>query len=61
VLYKLSAKKRYAFVGCNSAENNAYFVRKEALNDVVREIPMKWGYVLSKFRGPGIPTRILAI
>lgn len=49
-LYKLSIDKGYAFIGCNSAGNNAYFVRKEKLNDIVREVSLEKGYILSKFR-----------
>jgi len=36
-LYELSASKVYSFIGCNSAGNNAYFVRNDKLNDIVRE------------------------
>ena len=46
----LCREKGYAFIGCNSAGNNAYFVRRDKLGDVVREMPVKTGYVLSKFR-----------
>ena len=45
----LAEKKGYAFVGCNSAGNNAHFVRK----DKVGKIPVKsvkQGYRESKFR-----------
>lgn len=49
-LSDLSNEKGYAFVGCNSAGNNAYFVRRDKLNDVVRERPVREGYVYSKFR-----------
>lgn len=49
-LHKLSKDKGYAFIGCNSAGNNAYFVRKDKLNDTVRETSLESGYVLSKFR-----------
>ncbi len=45
----LAEKKGYAFVGCNSAGNNAHFVRK----DKAGRIPImtaKQGYVESKFR-----------
>ncbi len=49
-LYQLSSEKGYAFIGCNSAGNNSYFVRKDKLNDIVREISLEDGYVLSKFR-----------
>jgi hypothetical protein len=49
-LHRLSEKKGYAFIGCNSAGNNAYFVRRDTLNDAVREVPLERGYVRSKFR-----------
>lgn len=49
-IYELSDEKGYAFIGCNSAGNNAYFVKREAINDVVREISLEQGYVPSKFR-----------
>jgi len=49
-LHQLSDDKGYAFIGCSSSGNNAYFVRKDKLNDTVREISLESGYVLSKFR-----------
>lgn len=49
-LHQLSVDKGYAFIGCNSAGNNAYFVRKDKLNDVVRETSFQNGFVTSKFR-----------
>jgi hypothetical protein len=49
-LHGLAAEKGYAFIGCNSAGNNAYFVRLDRLNDTVREIPLEKGFVGSKFR-----------
>lgn len=49
-LYQLSANKGYSFIGCNSAGNNAYFVRKDKLNDSVREVSLENGYVMSRFR-----------
>lgn len=49
-LYELSAEKGYSFIGCNSAGNNAYFVRRDKLNDSVNEISLEIGYVLSMFR-----------
>ncbi|MCB0104075.1 MAG: hypothetical protein KDD74_18655 [Anaerolineales bacterium] len=45
----LAEKKGYAFVGCNSAGNNAHFVRKDRVGNIpVRTV--KEGYVESKFR-----------
>ncbi|MDD2714821.1 MAG: hypothetical protein PHW04_02885 [Candidatus Wallbacteria bacterium] len=49
-LHQLSAKKGYSFIGCNTAGNNAYFVRNDKLNSVIRPIPIEEGYVVSKFR-----------
>ncbi len=49
-LNQLSAQKGYSFVGSNSAGNNAYFVRNDKLNDVVKKIPLEEGYVVSKYR-----------
>jgi len=49
-LHQLSMAKGYSFIGCNSAGNNAYFVRSDKLNDEVREIALEEGYVLSKLR-----------
>lgn len=46
----LANKKGYAFVGCNSNGNNAYFVRREKLNSKVKEISLLDGYVESKFK-----------
>ena len=39
----------YAFVGCNSAGNNAYFVRRRLLGRV-REVSIEQGFVMSHFR-----------
>ena len=49
-LYQVSAEKGYAFIGCNSAGNNAYFVRKDKLNNIVRETSLENGYVVARFR-----------
>jgi hypothetical protein len=49
-LYQLSMDKGYSFIGCNSAGNNAYFVRKDKLNNVVREASLLHAYVVSQFR-----------
>jgi hypothetical protein len=48
-IVKLSEEKGYAFVGSNSAGNNAYFVRKDRLSGL-RELSTQEGYVASKFR-----------
>ncbi len=49
-LHQLSKEKGYSLIGCNSAGNNAYFVRSDKLNDVVKEVSLEDGYVISKFR-----------
>jgi hypothetical protein len=49
-LHHLANRKGYGFIGCNSAGNNAFFVRKDKLNDMVKEVSLEEGYVLSKFR-----------
>ena len=49
-LYQLGIKKGYRFIGCNNAGNNAYFVRKDKLNDIVKEVQLSEGYVESKYR-----------
>jgi hypothetical protein len=49
-LRHLSARKGYAFVGSNSAGNNAYFVRVDKLNSIVMETSTDVGYVESKYR-----------
>ncbi|MDP2673068.1 MAG: hypothetical protein Q8O84_04615 [Nanoarchaeota archaeon] len=48
-LYLLSKEKGYSFVGCNSAGNNAYFVRKDKLGSL-KSLKPEEGYVLSKYR-----------
>ena len=47
-MYDLTVKKGYSFIGCNSAGNNAYFIRKDKMNGFVREVTLEEGYVLSK-------------
>jgi len=48
-LCDLADLKGYAFVGCNSNGNNAYFVRNDKLGDL-KKISVEDGYVESKFR-----------
>ncbi len=45
----LAERKGYSFVGCNSAGNNAYFIRKDCLNDL-QSLTAEEGYVASRFR-----------
>ncbi|GAB6907650.1 hypothetical protein JCM12296A_34870 [Desulfosarcina cetonica] len=49
-LYDLSRQKGYSFIGCNSAGNNAYFIRDEMLNEYVKPISLEKGFVASKVR-----------
>lgn len=49
-LCHIAAKKGYAFVGSNSAGNNAYFVRRDVLPVDVPERICSEGYVESRFR-----------
>lgn len=46
----LALQRGYAFIGCTSAGNNAYFVKRDRLNDQVREASLEAGYRESKFR-----------
>jgi len=48
-LCDLAEEKDYAFVGSNSAGNNAYFVRKDRLGDL-KALSAEQGYIASKFR-----------
>lgn len=49
-LSDLANKLGYALIGCNSAGNNSFFVRRDLLNDRVREKSISESYVISKFR-----------
>jgi hypothetical protein len=49
-LHDLASHRGYEFIGCNSAGNNAYFVRKDLINDRVRPVSLEHGFVLSKYR-----------
>ena len=49
-LYRLAQKKGYVFVGCNSAGNNAFFVRKDLKPDCLKELTVEEGYVAGQFR-----------
>lgn len=46
----LANKRNYALIGGNLTGNNAYFVRKDLLNDRVKEVPVEKAYRESKFR-----------
>lgn len=49
-LCELSTQKGYSLVGCNSGGNNAYFVRNDKLNDVVKATSIQDAFVVSKYR-----------
>ena len=49
-LCRLGARKGYAFVGCNSAGNNAWFVERERKPDPLPELSPAEGDVAGKFR-----------
>lgn len=49
-LHVLASEKGYRFIGCNSAGNNAYFIREDMMNGRVAEVSLERGYVQSKFR-----------
>lgn len=46
----IAIKKGYSLIGCNLAGNNAYFVRKDLLNDKIIELTTNKAYKESKFR-----------
>ncbi|PZO38698.1 MAG: hypothetical protein DCF19_15970 [Pseudanabaena frigida] len=46
----LANRKGYAFVGCNTAGNNAFFVRKDLKPDALKELTSEEGYVAAQFR-----------
>jgi hypothetical protein len=49
-LINLGKKKNYIFIGCNSAGNNAYFIKSNLENSKIKETKIKDGFVRSKFR-----------
>jgi hypothetical protein len=49
-LYKLSEEKGYSFIGCNSAGNNAYFVRNDKINEKINPVSLAEGFVEKKYR-----------
>jgi hypothetical protein len=46
----LGKRKGYAFVGCNSAGNNAFFIRKDRMTAGLRELTAAEGFVRNQFR-----------
>ena len=49
-LVALGRRKGYAFVGANTAGNNAFFVRRELRPDALREVTAAEGFVPCQFR-----------
>lgn len=49
-LIKLGISKGYAFICCNKAGNNAFFVKKELLNDNIKENLIENAFYKNKFR-----------
>ena len=49
-LHHQATLKGYVLVGCTLNGHNAYYVRKDLLNDKVREKTLQEAYVVSKFR-----------
>lgn len=45
-----ATKKGYILVGCNLAGNNAYFVRKDLLNEKIKELTVEQAYKESRYR-----------
>jgi hypothetical protein len=49
-LTELSRRKGYALVGCNSAGNNAFYIRKDLRPESVPELDAKEAFVQNQFR-----------
>lgn len=49
-LFKLGAKKGYNLVGCNSAGNNAFFLRNDLITDKIKAKTVAEAFVSNKFR-----------
>lgn len=49
-LARLADRKGYALIGCNSAGNNAFFVRRDRLSETVRERTALEAFVHAGFR-----------
>lgn len=46
----LANKLGYALIGCNSAGNNSFYVRRDLLTNRIREKSISESFVVSKFR-----------
>lgn len=49
-LAQLAKRKGYALIGSNSAGNNAYFLRRDLLDETLMEVPVSRAFVRPKFR-----------
>jgi hypothetical protein len=49
-LCKLGESKGYAFVGCNSSGNNAFFIRKDKMPEELTPLNPREGFIQNKFR-----------
>jgi hypothetical protein len=49
-LANIADRKGYALVGCNSAGNNAFFVRRDLLNEPLKERSVAESFVRNQFR-----------
>ncbi|MEZ5010007.1 MAG: hypothetical protein R2753_17795 [Chitinophagales bacterium] len=50
-LLQLAKEKGYVFIGCNSAGNNAYFIREAYIPNIsIKPVSLEEGFVRSKFR-----------
>lgn len=47
---KLAEKKGYVFIGCNNAGNNAFFIKENIQNNLIKKKDIKIGYRTRKFR-----------
>jgi len=48
-LCDLAEVKGYDFIGCNSAGNNAYFIRRDKNSNMFKKLTAEQGYVKSRF------------
>jgi len=49
-MVSLAKEKGYAFVGCNQAGNNAFFIRKDIKPCSIAELTLQEGFVRGKYR-----------
>jgi hypothetical protein len=49
-LTHIANNKNYGLIGCNLAGNNAYYVRRDLLNEKIKAKTVEEAFILSKFR-----------